>query len=249
MKEAGGTKGEVKHSILKVIIPCIIPSIIGYGIYFTGTEENIVSAVICGVIGGIVFGAVAGYFLWAIMTNGSLFKNAAKSVPMLVNTAGSGKGFVKRMQRYSSEFSYEYFSDKVVSLLKMLIFAEDATQLPQYVGKPLENMFKNIVESSYTGAVALKKFEVKKDIAFVTVDVYMEDFYDNGKRIYKKEDKFRVTLRKNIKQPVNYYFSIKKIQCKGCADSFDATKHRNCPSCGLRYEIEDDDWVVMEILF
>lgn len=166
---------------------------------------------------------------------------------MLVNTAGSAKRFVSQMKKYTPEFSYEYFSDKVVSMLKMIIFSEDAQELPSYAGESVGKLFSDIVESSYAGAVAFKQFRIQKDYCHVTADVYMEDIYDNGKRIYSKIDTFRVYLCKNIRTPVDLRFSIQKIQCKGCGGSFDATKQRTCPSCGKRYEMEDDDWVILKI--
>lgn len=59
--------------------------------------------------------------MWAILKIGSLFTEAGKSIPMLVNTAGSKNRFVSYMSQYSPEFSYEYFSDKVVSMIKMIM--------------------------------------------------------------------------------------------------------------------------------
>lgn len=202
---------------------------------------------ISGVFGGIILGGIVGYLLWVAGKLGSLFKEAGKSLPMVVNVTGSGKRFVSLMRRHSPEFSYEYFSDKVVSMLKMLLYSADAQELPNYVGEPVGELFSDIVESSYTGAVALKQFQVRGEDCHVTVDVYMEDIYDNGGRIYSKNDTFRVYLRKNIRRPVDFHFSIKKIHCKGCGSSFDATKQKTCPSCGRRYEIEDDDWVIVKI--
>ncbi len=177
----------------------------------------------------------------------TLFINAGKSLPMIVNSTGSGKRFVAQMKQCSPEFSYEYFSDKVVSLLKMIIFSDDARELPNYAGEPLGNMFSDIVESSYTGAVALKQFRVQDDYCYVIVEVYLENLYDNGRRIYKKNDTIRIYLCKRVSKAINYHFSIMKIQCKGCGGSFDAIKRRTCPNCGRRYEIEDDDWVVTKI--
>ena len=204
-------------------------------------------ALIRGILSGIVLGAIAGYLLWAAWKVGSVFKEAGKSLPMVVQSAGSGKRFVSCMQKYSPEFSYEYFSDKVVSMLKMLIFAEDAQELPIYEGEFLGNLFSDVIESSYTGAVALKQFQVQGDVCRVTADVYLENIYDKGGRIYGRSERIRVFLRRSIKTPVNFYFSIKKIQCKNCGSSFDAAKQKNCPNCHTKYEIGEDDWVITKI--
>ncbi len=250
VKDSGSTQKELKHSIGKVILPCILFSILAFTIYFYFYAENsgsLLYAMISGVLGGALCGTIVGYIFWAFMKVFTLLINAGKSIPMVVNSLGSNQQFVSRMKQYSSEFSYEYFSDKVVSMLKMILFSEDAQNLPNYVGEPVGNLFLNIVEASYAGAVALKQFQVQGNDCYVTVDVYMEDIYDDGRRIYSKNDTFRVYLCKNISKPINYHFSIKKIQCKGCGGSFDATKQRTCPICGKRYEIEEDDWIILKI--
>ena len=54
-------------------------------------------------------------------------------------------------------------------------------------------------------------------------------------------------LRKNITVPIQMNFSITKINCKSCGASFDATKQRTCPNCDSKYEMVDDDWVIMQI--
>lgn len=250
IEDCGGTETELKYSIGKVIALCALPSIIGYTVYFYSNAapgEWIIIPLIRGIFAGMLLGAIGGYFLWAMAKVFNIFINAGKSMPMLINSAGSEKRFVSQMRQYSPEFSYEYFSDKVVSVLKMIIYSDNAQELPNYVGEPLGNMFSDIVDSSYTGAVALKRFQVQNEYCNIVADVYMEDIYDKSGRIYKKNETIRVFLCKNIQKPINYHFSIMKIQCKSCGGSFDATKRITCPNCGKRYEIGDDDWVVTKI--
>lgn len=250
IEDASGTEKEVKHGIKRVIFLCILFSIVPFSIIYYNHPEvggQLIPSIVRGIFGGALFGTIAGYLLWAIGTIGRLFKKAGESMPMVLNATGSGKRFEKQMQRYSPEFSYQYFSDKVVSILKMIIFSGNAQDLPQYVGEPVGDMFSDIVDASYTGAVALKRFQVQADFCYVTVDVYTENIYDSGKRIYDKKDIFRVDLCRNLHGSVNLNFSVKRIQCKSCGDSFDATKQRNCPNCGTRYEIGDEDWVVLQV--
>ena len=168
-------------------------------------------------------------------------------MPMLLNSAGSGMRFTSFMSRYSPEFSYEYFSDKVVSMLKMIIYSPNPSNLPYYEGAPLGNRFLNVIESSYAGAVALKRYGVQGDYCFVSVDVYLENLYDNGSRIEMKKEKVRVELRRNVRKPIDINFSVERIQCKSCGASFNAAKMRSCPHCGTRYEMGDDDWVITQI--
>lgn len=247
IKDSGKTEKELKYSIARVVVPCMLFFMLIAFYHNPITNETMIFDIIGAVAAGVIGGGIIGYIIWAFSKMASLFIEAGKSIPMLVNTAGSGKRFVANMRRYSPEFSYEYFTNKVVSILKMLVYAEDAAKVPYYVGEPLGNMFSDIVDSSYSGAVALKHFQVQGEWCYVTVEVYMEDVYDNGKSMYTKNDRFRILLCKNISKPIDMHFSIKKIHCKGCNTSFDATKQKTCPSCGKTYEIDGDDWVVVKI--
>ena len=249
------TDQEFKHTMRKVLLPCIVLSVLVSAIYFylTYDSENssaafrLVYACLSGGIGGTIFGAVCGYFLWAFIQFGSLFVRAGKSMPMLLNSAGSGRRFAAFMSRYSPEFSFEYFSDKIISMIKMIIYSKNPSNLPFYEGEPLGSRFLNVIESSYAGAVALKRYGVQGDYCYVSVDVYLENLYDNGSRIEMKKEKVRVELRRNLRKPIDINFSIERIQCKSCGASFNAAKMRNCPHCGTRYEIGDDDWIITKL--
>lgn len=250
VEDSSGTNKEIDKSVWKCVIPCMILYSLAMIYYFYTNEEDggrLFYSLISGILGGIFAGGISGYFLWVIATFFRMFKNAGKSMPMLLNSAGSNGRFVKRMQRYSPEFSYQYFSDKAVSLLRMVLFSENPQTLPYYSGEPLGDSFANIVEASYVGATALKKFRVQGEYCYVTVDVYMDDIHEKKGRLKEKQDVFRMYLCRNIAKPIDYHFSIKRIQCPNCGNSFDATKQRNCPSCGTRYEIGDADWVVLKI--
>ena len=249
------TDQEFKRVMRKVLFPCIVLSVLVYTTYFymtydagnSNTASRLIYALFSGGIGGTIFGTISGYILWVFAQLGILFVRAGKSMPMLFNMAGSGRRFTSFMSRYSPEFSYEYFSDKVVSLIKMIIYSKNPSDLPYYEGESLGSRFLNVIESSYAGAVALKRYGVQGDYCYVVVDVYLENLYDNDSRIKIKKDKVRVELRKNIRKPIDISFSIEKIQCKSCGASFNAARMRNCPHCGTRYEIGDDDWVITKL--
>ena len=255
IKDSGYTEKEIKRSIGKVIFPCIAFAIIAYVLFFllSGSPEDgggvthILTSTISGILGGTVCGAISGYMIWAIIKLCSLFVEAGKSIPMLVNTAGSGGRFESFMKQYSPEFSYEYFSDKVVSMIKTIIFSERPDDLPYYEGEALGSRFQNVVESLYSGAVALKQYRVEGDYCYISTDVYLENLYDNGSRIHTNKETIRVELRKNIRRPIDFNFSIERIQCKSCGASFNAARMRNCPHCGTRYEIGDDDWMITKL--
>lgn len=244
VRDMGGTGTEIKHEIMKMILPCMAVSMVACTAFSYWLSRDLVYSLIAGILGGALFGLIGGYMLWVIVKLVKLFAGAGKAIGVLANSAGSEQKFVRMMSQYSPEFSYEYFSGKVVALLKMIMYAEDAGELTNYEGPPVESLFSDLVESCYYGAVALKGFEVKGVFVYVTVDVYMEDVYEREGRISEQSEKFRMQLCRRADRSVNYNFSIQKIQCKGCGSSFDATRQKICPGCGTRYEIGEDDWIV-----
>lgn len=49
--------------------------------------------------------------------------------------------------------------------MKMMIYAKDPQELPFHTGEAVENLFTDIVDSYYRGALALKNLQFKKIIA------------------------------------------------------------------------------------
>lgn len=254
LKDDSLTDKEFKHKMRRVLFPCIALCIFVYTMFFYVTNENretvfrLIYSLLSGILSGTIAGAISGYILWVFAQLGLMFVQAGKSMPMLLNSAGSGRRFTAFMSRYSPEFSFEYFSDKVVSMIKMIIYSPNPNNLPYYAGESFGDRFLNVIESTYAGAVALKRYGVQGDYCHVTVDVYLENLYDNGVRIESRKDKVRVELCRNIRKPIDIGFSIEKIQCKSCGASFNAAKMRNCPHCATRYEMGDDDWIITKII-
>lgn len=248
VEDSGRTGKEMKRDVLKVVIPVAL--IVALATFLDGLVQGVEGGILMVILNTIfagILGAVLGYFLCVFLLLGKLIFESGKATPMLFNTAGSGHRFQRFMKKFSPEFSWEYFSDKVVSLLKMIMYAEDATELPYYVGESFGDMFSNVIDSYYTGAMGLRDYKVEGDWCYVTTDVYVDNVYDNEGRVYKKRDKIRLSLCKNIRIPMDIHFSIKRIQCKSCGSSFDATRQRNCPACETRYEISGEDWIVLRV--
>ena len=95
--------------------------------------------------------------------------------------------------------------------------------------------------------MALKKFRVKGQVCCVDVNVYMDDIYEESGRIRTRRDVFRMSLQKDISTSINMHMSIRKIACKTCGNSFDATKQKKCPSCASAYDLSGEDWVVTAV--
>ncbi len=250
IKDVGGTEKEVKKDLKRYMIPCMLGTfcIFLFNAFFGKNSDGLTPYTLFSIpIGSVLLGGFLGYLIFAVRILANLIHGAGKSMPMLMNTSGSANRFVQQMRQFSPAFSFEYFSGKVVSILKMILFSDTPQELSYYAGSPLGDRFQDIIESSYSGACALKNFAVQGDYCYVSVEVYMENLYDNGKRISKKDEKFCITLCKNIRKPINLHFSIQAMQCQSCGNSFNATKQKCCPSCGTPFALIDEDWVVTKI--
>ena len=129
----------------------------------------------------------------------------------------------------------------------MLIYSDDIENVVHYEGSKHGALSPSVLDSNFAGAIAVKKFQVIGDYAELDVEAYVENMYDKVSRISRKVEKYRMHLKKNIKKPVDYHFSIKAISCQNCGGSFDATKHKTCPYCNSVYDIKDDDWFVTSV--
>lgn len=208
---------------------------------------NMGAVAFAGLIAGVLFGPIFGWLLTVFKIISGVGRQAKDTTGMLFNSIGSKGRFVNKMKQYSPEFSYEYFTGKVVSLLKMLIYSDDMENVVHYEGSKQGALSPGVLDSNFIGAIAVKKFQVIGDYAELDVDAYVENMYDKVSHISRKVEKYRMHLKKNIKKPVDYHFSIKAISCQSCGGSFDATKHKTCPYCNSVYDIKDDDWFVTSV--
>lgn len=241
----GEMGGEIKRSILKTFL---WSALVFFVLFLLGGEEEMhpLEAAISSLLVGAVIGPLGGYLLWSVGKLVKVFKEAGKAIPLLIKLGTSEKRFETQMRQYSPEFSYPYFMDKAVNLLKTVLFAEDPRTLPFYGGQGSGD-FLNIVDSQFTGATSLRDFRVVDGICYVTVDVCLDDLYDTGSRVREKRDWFRMEMYRDVSKPIDLHFSIHSIQCGGCGGSFDAVRHRTCPHCGRPYELQDLDWMVQNI--
>lgn len=191
----------------------------------------------------------AAFIIWLLL--GLCFYpiifNIAESIPVTFGVMGAKTKITSRLRKYDEAFSYDYFEGKALSLLRMIIFAKDATQSVQYRGKALAAGYGDIVDMDYRGGLNVVKIEEVGEYIEVTLKIYMKNTYFRCGKCRKKNDTMYMRMRHNMTWKVHPDFSIVKVACYGCGGSFDATKHRNCPYCSQEYNAGRDDWEVMEI--
>ena len=197
-----------------------------------------------GLILALIFGPTIGYCI-AYWTDKMKYEtNDARSNKMSTIYKGSRTAFKDYMEKLSQEYSYEYFADKTIALIKMLIYSDKPEELTFYNGPALDPSLQNILNVTSLGEVGITRMEVIGDYVVVNANVHLDDTYINGEQIRVVNDMFRVVMKKNITKPVNLGFNITSLHCPSCAGSYDATRTKTCPHCGSANRIEDVDWAV-----
>lgn len=197
-------------------------------------------------LASLPIGAFMGYYIMSLCMAVGLFGFAGRSIPRLLKTAGTKGKITRLLQPYDKSFSYEYFTGRILSLLKIMVFSDNVKDLAVYEGKEKVPDCTDIVEASYRGSMGLSRKWIENGYCYLDLNVYMTDTYDAG-RIYRKNDLFHMVVCKKLQKDSDFGFSIKKVQCAGCGGSFDATRKRRCPYCDREYRLRDDDWVVIKI--
>lgn len=198
---------------------------------------------------GFTIGSIfIAYIFYAYFLIIKLIAGAIASAGKM-GTAGSRRKFETRMKKISPEFSYEYFTGRTLSLIKTAVFSENESELMFYEGKPLDPMMKDIIDMNYGGALGCKSIREEGNFVTVVTKAYFDVLYANEERVFFKKQVFSAELRRRTDIPVNFNFSMTKITCPSCGASFDATKNKNCPHCGNKYEITTDDWALTELKY
>lgn len=253
--DIGRSEAEMKPVMRKYMFAtmAVFALIVIVSNFFNGTFSSDNGAVatilqiIVSLLGSGIMGAFVGYFLFSLSLILSIFRVGLKTGDML-GTVGSRKRFERKMRVRSPEFSFEYFTNKAVSLIKTAVFSKDEQDLVYYKGEKLDPLFKDIIDLNYSGAFGIVKFTEKKGIATVVTDVFFDILYATGDKISQKNRVFRTVFTRRTDAPIDFNFSIMKIQCPTCGASFDATRTKTCPHCGNVYDFSDSsDWAITEM--
>ncbi|MCI6824585.1 MAG: hypothetical protein MR885_04375 [Ruminococcus bromii] len=224
-----------------------IPSILVTAYYwFNTTHTAITPETVFSVIACIFLGAFGGYVLWGFSFMAkTLFKSFA-SIPAMGRLYSAKHNLPKYMKQIDSNFSYEYFVGKMFALIKMMIFSDDYENLAVYEGQPMQNKLKNVIDIDFSGVIRLNSFNVNGNYCYVDMNYYITYYIYKNNSVHKRRDELHIKVCRNIHTLQNPNFSLKRVECKSCGASFDATHEHNCPYCQSPYHLGDDDWVVLE---
>lgn len=246
-------KVEIKYKLSMFVGICIMEGVMIYN--SRGSLDSMKNYPLFAKVLAMLFyvgvAAFAGAFL-GMMIYGMclLFKvvyEAGRSMSLLANVKGSKKKLEERMRKVESDFSYEYFESKLISMLQMLLFSDNPRMLSIYQGNAGLEECKNIIEMAYTGAMGFRKFKVKNGIAFVSMEIFLTNTRLKKDKLKEKDEAYFMTVARRIQPYYRDGFEITKVKCHHCGGSFDAMKIKKCPYCNNEYYMVDDDWVVTEL--
>ncbi len=203
----------------------------------------------------LVFGGgllLFGFVFFHLLLGPLLAAKKATQVSKEVKENRAGAETKSRMEadlkKYDEGFSYEYFEEKVLSLLRGIVFSENRNALTIYDGQdPLQYM-NNIVDVEYCGTLEYVGSSVVDNVLRISAKAYVVSAcYDNSTgRVDFNKQVYQMILAKKVKKE-DYGFSIHAVNCKKCAGSFDAIHISTCPYCGAEYSLIEDNWVVNQI--
>lgn len=206
------------------------------------SDPGYVSFVLYGPIACIVWG---GFFFLLLHLLSKIAKAIVDSKRM--GTARSRERFEQRMQNITPGFSFEYFKNKAISLIKTAVYSKDENELLSYKGEPLPSEFKDIIDLNYAGTFGLKDFNEENGIISVETKSYFDVLSIKDNIVSSAQPVISATFQRRTDIPVNLNFSMTKIDCPACAKSFNPVKNKFCPSCGKEYELISDDWVLVDL--
>lgn len=208
----------------------------------SSSDRAYVSNVLYGPIACIVWGGFLFLFLHL------LFKIAKAIVDLeRMGTAESRSRFEIRMKKITPEFSFEYFKNKAISLIKTAVYSKDEGGLLCYKGDLLSAEFKDIIDLNYAGTFGLKEFTEEEGMVTVETRSYFDVLSVKDDKVSYTHPVISATFRRRTDIPVDLNFNMTRIQCPACGASFNPVKNKFCPSCGKEYELITDDWILIDL--
>lgn len=196
-------------------------------------------------VGGL--GAAVGHVIQSVIIGAKMMQDNLLHAPIADREMEARKNLTEFMREHEPGFSYEYFTSRVQALARILIFTDDRSNLAVYEGEMEQNDFDHIIDVQFGGAISFNQGIADGGYCYLDLNIYMINTYCQDHRVKQKTEEFQMKLCKCIKRSSNCGFSIKKVSCKSCGASFDASRDRHCPYCRSCYKLREDDWVITYI--
>ena len=196
------------------------------------------------IFSGIFSGAMLGVILFGFKKLFEIFGVMGKDLRGVGHTAPTLLR-ANKIKQHDPEFSSEHFRDKIMSLFRMVVYSRDTTDLacckcqcPQKATDIIEAQLHNF---------NINSCKIKDMVCDAEVTLFLDCIHYRKGKIKSKTEKFRMRIRKHIKNPTELGFSFAAVSCPSCGASFDARKVKACPYCNNEYLHEEHDWIVIDI--
>lgn len=247
LDQGSSTDKQLDHHKRNVILCALVLAVIICLLNFPKMDELTLFSAVAMFVGSSLFSAFIAHLGLSLLAFLKLIATGCKNVPVMYGSAGTKKKLTNRLSQYDPSFSYEYFEGKALAFARMILFHDDLAQCVQYQGADRSHKFDDIVDIEYRGGMGVKSIQQHGDDLEVKLQLYLTTTTDNGKKITQQPENIHITMRHNIRFPVDPTFSIRKVQCTGCGGSFDARTNKCCPYCGREFDAGVNDWVITDI--
>ena len=224
---------------------------LGVFLYNAIVSKSIAAGLFFGIIAGLItgwLGTIIIYLSYSMfIATSTITKMFAQTADTMDITAAkrTRNRLETDMSRYFSDFSYELFEGKIMSLLRAIMYSDDRQNLSIYKGPDNLDFMNDAVDVEYRGAcrydgsTALDGYLHVRMTAYTLCTIYV------GDKLSKVQRAFSMELVKKIKPEEDYGFSVHAVNCPTCGSTFDAMHVNKCPNCGHEYHLVEDDWVVI----
>ena len=252
--DEGGTGKELFQKVLKYGL-CLLPLTCIFILWIGYSKDGILPVdyikdpgkLIRLIVGLIVTAPIVGFFGWFLSIWLRFIKMLLTDLPLLFSIMASRKAFAYNMSKICPDYTFERFSARMMSLLKIVAYSDRDEDLPFYKGPALGNLFDDVADITFRGMATCKRVREKENMVYVTADLYVETAHDYGNKIKVKKETYRVTAGRRLDVPFAANFSITEVECRSCGGSFNVYKTNKCPYCGTEYEPEYADWALYDI--
>ena len=236
----------LKKEMIKVGTIC--GTVLAILFFISWNEMDMIFRILGAVLAGGFYGVVFA-FLWymgrSLILIMKVFKEAGRAMP-LIKTMNTRKKMLEFMKEYDPDFSYEAFEGRVISLLRIIAFADDRDTLSVWEGDRDLSDFDDIVDMQYRGAVYIRRFEERDHLLRVEGTAYLRNTYIRN-HVREKDEKIHFILEKEAEAHADPGFSIHRVSCPSCGGSFDAMHQSHCPYCGTPYDLKKKDWIIKDM--
>ncbi len=205
-------------------------------------------AVALAIIPSLIFGAISGLMAFPIFLAIRVIFEAICITPMLASVGNSKNNLKNTVRKYDPLFSEEVFDTQLNNMVKTMLFTDDWSNLTIYNGTQNNVRNRNVIEVTSRGAYQFVASNVVNENLYLKLRVFLNVIrMTSPSQVVKQNEEFDIVIQRPLSCKTDLGFSIRKVCCKSCAASFDATHNKYCPSCGTEYEAKED-WVVMEFV-